>query len=196
MTTTLAFIDTETTSLRPGRQIWEAAIIRVTLHDDGNEDITETSFFLDNIDIQSADPASLKIGRFWDRHPHALQMRAIQPAPAEMLPPVRAAKRILRLTHDATLIGSNPHFDAHSLERLLRGQGMQPTWDYRLIDVPTLAAGWLGAKGHEVPLPLRSQELSEACQVQPPAPKNRHTALGDARWIMRWWFKIALNRDV
>jgi hypothetical protein len=33
--------------------------------------------------------------------------------------------------------------------------------------------------------PWRSDDLSRACGVEPPSEEDRHTALGDARWVMR-----------
>lgn len=38
--------------------------------------------------------------------------------------------------------------------------------------------------------PWKSDELSRACGVEPPAEDERHTALGDARWAMRWYDAI------
>lgn len=35
--------------------------------------------------------------------------------------------------------------------------------------------------------PWRSDDLSRACGVEPPSEEDRHTALGDARWAMRWY---------
>lgn len=35
--------------------------------------------------------------------------------------------------------------------------------------------------------PWRSDDLSRACGVEPPSDEDRHTALGDARWAMRWY---------
>ena len=66
--TPIVFIDTETTSLRPDRKAWEVAMIRRADLDDVGD---ETSFFIhtDDIDLPNADPFSLNVGRFWDRHP-------------------------------------------------------------------------------------------------------------------------------
>lgn len=36
----------------------------------------------------------------------------------------------------------------------------------------------------------RSDDLSRACGVEPPTPEERHTALGDARWVKRWYDHI------
>jgi hypothetical protein len=39
-------------------------------------------------------------------------------------------------------------------------------------------------------LPWDSDDLSRACGVQPPAEEDRHTALGDARWVKRLYEAI------
>lgn len=36
----------------------------------------------------------------------------------------------------------------------------------------------------------RSDDLSRACGVEPPSEEERHTALGDARWVQRWYDHI------
>lgn len=38
--------------------------------------------------------------------------------------------------------------------------------------------------------PWRSDDLSRACGVEPPSDEDRHTAMGDARWAMRWYDAI------
>ena len=63
-------------------------------------------------------------------------------------------------------------------------------WEYHLVDVEALAAGWLAA-GHDwsqgppvgdrATPPWSSEELSRAVGVDPDD-FDRHTALGDARW--------------
>jgi hypothetical protein len=66
-TDSICFIDTETTSLRPDRRAWDiAAIIRRP----GQPDDVRT-WFVDSADLElgNADLASLKIGRFFARHP-------------------------------------------------------------------------------------------------------------------------------
>jgi len=61
--TPLCFIDTETDGVHPGRKPWEIALIR---RDETGEH--EQSFFVD-IDLSTADPFGLRVGRFYDRHP-------------------------------------------------------------------------------------------------------------------------------
>lgn len=35
--------------------------------------------------------------------------------------------------------------------------------------------------------PWRSDDLARACGVEPPSDADRHTAMGDARWVQRWY---------
>lgn len=35
--------------------------------------------------------------------------------------------------------------------------------------------------------PWRSDDLARACGVEPPSEADRHTAMGDARWVQRWY---------
>jgi hypothetical protein len=89
-------------------------------------------------------------------------------------------------------------------------------WHYRPVCVETLAVGWLAGRASaglgwsdfqavladampapaDQPLvltqgqltwPWKSEALSLACGVRPPSPADRHTAIGDARWAMRWF---------
>lgn len=193
--TAFAFIDTETDGLGPHRHMWEVAIIRL---DSINGDLTEVGhhqFFLSGLDLAQADPKALNVGRFWDRHPHARELTGKTPVPNDVLTPGVAARKILALTHDAVLVGVNPQFDAHCFERLLRGNNLTPTWDYRLINIRDLATGWLLGQGHSIATDEPTEELSRRCGIDVPDSTQRHTAMGDAEWVQRWFYKIALGQD-
>lgn len=60
----LCFLDTETTGVHLGRQVWEVAMIRRDV--DGVE--TERSFLVE-CDLSAADVRGLNVGRFYERHP-------------------------------------------------------------------------------------------------------------------------------
>ena len=60
---------------------------------------------------------------------------------------------------------------------------------YHLIDVEALAVGWVCAWDRTdgrpgITPPWRSDDLSTALGVPPPAKDTRHTALGDAAWAL------------
>ena len=73
--TPICAVDTETTSLRPDRRAWDIALIR---RDDEGERRVQFFIELDALDLPNADPFSLNVGRFWERHPQATRLRAGQ----------------------------------------------------------------------------------------------------------------------
>jgi hypothetical protein len=63
----------------------------------------------------------------------------------------------------------------------LNGQA-RSTWHYHLIDVEALIAGRLA-----IAPPWKSDDLSRAIGVEPPSDQDRHTAIGDARWVKQMY---------
>lgn len=181
--TRLCFIDTETTSLRPDRRAWDIALI---VREDGRED--EHQWFIDSedLDLGNADLISLGIGRFHERHPqYNAASRGAGTWPAEE---PEALGEIEMLTRGGHLIGAVPNFDAEVLATRMRAHGICPSWHYHLIDVETLAVGWItrsdadmGGTGIPVELPWKSDDLSAVLGITV-SDEDRHTALGDARW--------------
>lgn len=200
MTAPLVFVDTETTGVHPGRQVWEVAMIRRD-----EEGQSEISFYVDDVDLSNADPFGLNVGRFYSRHPLGCELSGANydSDDRRSVPRVVAARCVAQWTHGAHLVGAVPNFDAETLAPLLREHGLIPTWHYHLIDVETLAVGYIagrwaqakrdapatGARVEDGPfnigLPWKSDDVSRAIGVEPPSDDERHTALGDARWAMR-----------
>lgn len=184
--TPLCFIDTETTGVHPDRRVWEVAIIR---RDDVG--LRELVLQVDDVDLSGADPFGLKIGGFYERHcdygGKGDSTRAI--------PEAGVARYVEEWTRGAHLVGAVPNFDADCLDKMLRRHKLIPAWHYHLVDVEAMAVGWLAAKvaagevfAEEVfTPPWKSDDLSRDCGVKPPTDDERHTALGDARWAMRWY---------
>jgi DNA polymerase III epsilon subunit-like protein len=166
MTRTLCAIDTETTSLGPDRRPWEIAVLyRET--DGTYEDFVAQVW---DVDLSNADPASLKFGKFYERH---IRYRAVY-EPVPWLREEEAAKHIERITRGATIVGANPSFDTECLSAMLRRHGLIPAWHYRLMDVEALTAGHLGREVGGL------AACAEALGI--PFPESeQHTALGDAR---------------
>lgn len=184
MTRPIAFIDTETTSLRPDRRAWEIGLIaRSTKGID-----IEYSWFIDgpDLDLGSADPASLRIGGFYQRHPQMSGDGTTTRRPAgddSLHDEFYVLYEVERLTRDAVIHGSNPGFDMDVLGARMRANGICPSWHYRPEDVPTLAKGWLLGRGVTNLLPdAKSDAISLACGINPDD-FERHTALGDCRWM-------------
>jgi DNA polymerase III epsilon subunit-like protein len=166
----ICFIDTETTSLRHDRRAWEIALI---LRRPGKPD-HETAWLVDyaDLDLGNADPASLKFGRFYDRHP----------GPGTTLfEESEVLQRVEQLTRGAILMGSNPGFDAEVLGARMRAHGICPSWHYRTECLSTAMKWWLIARGHPLPAGEKSDALSRVVGVDPDG-FERHTALGDCRW--------------
>lgn len=193
----LAILDVETDGLHPGRRIWEYAVIRrdPTRAVDGTVTWTETEHhsFVE-LDLRFSDPKGLEIGGFWERHPEGRRMVALTAAgspTAHVRTASSAARHLLRLTAGTHMVGVNPSFDAATLERLLRAEHLPPLWHYHLVDLVAMTAGYLahGWGGSAATPPWRSDQLSAAVNVEPPA-QSRHTALGDARWAARWWDRL------
>lgn len=195
MTAPLCFLDTETDGVHPGRKPWEIAMIR--REPDGTE---RTSWFFVDINLRTADPFGLKVGRFYDRHPVGIWLSTPVEV-GEKCPNFRtddvadtwqAAQTVARMTHGAHIVGAVPNFDTEILATLLRDHGLTPSWHYHLIDVENLAVGYLAGMYHDhdflpgvILPPWDSDELMAKLGVEPPAEDERHTALGDALWAMR-----------
>jgi DNA polymerase III epsilon subunit-like protein len=194
--TRLCFIDTETTSLRPDRRAWEVGLI---VRDPGKPD-AEHHWFVDvrDLDLGNADVMSLKIGRFYERHPQVASEHLSSPA-------VRreddALRTIERLTRGAHLVGAVPNFDADVLGTRMRANGICPSWHYHLIDVEALAVGCLTTelrlgnteiKPGVLELPWKSDDLSAMLGIRVSG-EDRHTALGDAKWAMRIYDTVMGN---
>lgn len=202
----LCFIDTKTTGVHPGREVWEIGGVR------RDEDGAQVFQFYVDVDLTDADPRSLAVGRFYERHPmgqflsgrrrdlpapdmDALTGPHLDIDPDTLLTREDAAHVVARMTHGAHLVGAVPSFDAEVLDRLLRFWNIGPAWHYHLIDAETLAVGFLhhvavhypngeAAAFVQRPLPWNSDDLTTALGLTPPDEQARHTALGDAYWAM------------
>ncbi|MER7331631.1 MULTISPECIES: hypothetical protein [unclassified Micromonospora] len=183
MTRPIVFLDCETTSLRPDRRAWEIALIlRRPEHSDHERSWLVT---VEDLDLGNADPQSLQVGGFYDRHPEINPQ--YQPVPFSALrgPSLQPEFAVLRtvesLTRGAIVYGSNPAFDMDVLDRRMRANGILPSWHYRGECIATAAKWWLKGRGLPVPESEKSEDLSRAVGVDP-TQFDRHTALGDCQW--------------
>ena len=190
--TRLVFIDTETTSLRPDRRAWEIGMI---VRDPDLPD-AEHQWFVDvqDLDMANADLFSLRVGRFYERHPemkYADPVQAIYAGDVGKSVSERVAlEAVEQFTRGAHLVGAVVNFDADVLSARMRGHGILPSWHYHLIDIEALAVGYLAAGGAEITLPWKSDDLTARVGVEPTPDGDKHTALGDARWAMKTYDKI------
>jgi DNA polymerase III epsilon subunit-like protein len=179
----LAFVDVETTGLDPDRhEVYEVALIT-----DDNGQRTEYRWWIEDVELRTADPDALRISRYYQRYPTAGTERYQE---GVVLSATSVAALVAKVTAGRHLVGAVPSLDAAFLTRLLRRAGYAPAWHYHLVDVEALVAGWLAAAAGEFPdirsdldptPPWNSRELALALRVEHD-PDAQHTALGDARW--------------
>lgn len=145
---------------------------------------------------------------------HLLATDGLAPGTVIALNEADAAAVVYAWTTGTHVVGLNPEFDMTTLGAMLARHGYdREPWDYHLTNIATEAAGWLRGQLHAAlptltiggiddaehahtvlteltALPRRSGRLSELCAVEPPTADEAHTALGDARWMRRWWDAI------
>lgn len=173
----VVFLDTETTRKDRRRRAWEIAIIRRDHRGD-----REITIFIEiaDLDLHHAEPTSLAIGRFDERHP---QRGGALGENAQLLSGEAAAAVVQEWTANAQIFGVVPSFDTECLQGLLERHKRDPLWHFQPWDVAVLATGYL--RGQKMPAQRSAEATSRACGVAVPDPAERHTALGDARWARR-----------
>ncbi|MFB4306942.1 hypothetical protein [Actinomadura sp. GTD37] len=211
----LIFLDTETTGLRPDDDIWEfAAIVRAP---DGTERTTHM-FIQHDVQRCSALPEP-----FLTDHRNRFPASDTSRWHPDVRSRKQAAKEIAALMPSAVPMGERPHivgavpnFDTERIARLLDQFGLAPGWHYHLIDTEALAAGWVHGvfrqaaeelARRDLPhdavdrgptlvtdLPWNSNTLSGAVGVDPDQ-FDRHTALGDAQWARALWDAVTGGRQ-
>ena len=177
----MVFLDTETTGLHEDRRAWEIALVR---REDG---ITRTvTIFIDvrDIPLDQADPTALEIGRFYDRHP---EFGGTLPPGAVHLRESEAMALVAEITAGAELYGLNPLFDTECLDAAMRRHGRTPNWWRTPVDIAVLARGFVIGQGISDNPHRGTDRLSAQCGVEAPGADDRHTALGDTLWLVKWY---------
>lgn len=173
------FLDTETTGLHRDRRAWEISMIRRTV--DGQNRIT-LFVAVDDIDLAHAESTALDIGRFHERHP---AFGATLGAAEYLVTESAAVELIDEWTAGTEIFGIRPRFDTETLAGAFSRHNRTPRWWRDPVDITDLARGWVLARGE---IPLRNPEaLSGQCEVAVPSEELRHTAYGDADWVLRWF---------
>lgn len=184
----VVFLDTETTGLTPGwDEVFEIALI--------TEAGEEHEFRVRPRPgaLAHMTPQALAVNRFSER----------TAAPDwHWESPEDVMDRLSPLLEGQHIVGAVPDFDARFLTEFYKDYGRKPpVWHYHLIDVETLAVGWLAGYSdtHRAccpeltppdTLPWDSELLSSQLDVKPPADHERHTALGDARWAKALYERV------
>ena len=176
----IAFLDFETTSLDDELgEVWEIGLI---------DDASSAEYcWLIRPKLNFADPNALRIGKYYQRNFIAYEQfgsayRNVHPEGRSSTNVHRVARELAVLLAGKTVIGAVPDFDFRFGRRFLREHNEIWAAHYHLIDIETLVAGYLLARGENPSLPWKSDDLSRAVGVNP-EDFDRHTALGDCRWV-------------
>ncbi len=212
----LCFLDVETDGLHPGRRVWEVAMIRRDHHGDRERHFF-VALDLRNSDPKGLEvggfwdrhPAGRKIsGQPPIPGPPVL---CKHDAAREIMQWTFGANLVgVNPAFDADTLsgllrheGYLPAWHYHLLDVLAMAVGWLHAQPIRVVlgfdggspDVTDFRPGTLMTIPATEPTierpyldaPWRSDGLSRACGVAPPAEDERHTALGDARWVARWY---------
>lgn len=187
--TRIVFLDTETTGLSDHHhEVWEIGLIV------REPDAADTEYLWHvRPNLSKADPNGLRTGRFYertDRSTTSLKTEAVNLANGRAprwSNPWEVARQLSPIVDGATIVGAVPDFDYRFLRKLLGRHGQCWTAHYHLADIEALVAGHLAAVEPHPPMPpWNSNDLSKALGIDP-ADYDRHTALGDARWVRAQW---------
>lgn len=195
----IVFVDTETTGLGPRARAWEIAIIRREIDGTETQFVGQISYDLETLP-KGTTPEALHVGGWLTRGAPRTKYIGHRGEPTDFrwADERAAALDIKRYFQDAPiLVGVGVQFDAEILAGLFGRTGISASWHYGLVDLKAAAWGTLNSclgGGLITPeileaarLPLRSEQLAAACGVAPPSDEERHTALGDVRWAVRWF---------
>jgi hypothetical protein len=157
MTTTLAFVDTETTGLDARiHQPYEVCIWREGADEPVTMELPHT--------LEHADQQALNIGGYWQRirSPWGIDQARLE-----------AIRVLCEHLNGVTLVGSNTAFDAAMLTRFIG----TPVWHHRLINV---AEGAMWLFGWDRPKGL-ANVTDHLRDLGHEIPEPDHTAEGDVR---------------
>lgn len=184
----VVFLDTETTGRDRFRRPWEIAIIRR----DRTDERAVTLFIEEaDLDLDHADPEALEVSKFYDRHP---QFAGTLRPGSLLCSGADAAALVHSWTNQARVYGVVPSFDTECLDELLYRHHLTANWHFQPWDMAVYASGYLAGRG--LPPQYSSETTSRACGVEPPHGEDRHTAMGDALWVKRWYDKIVTPQPI
>lgn len=190
----IVFLDTETLGTDIDSPIWELAAVR--RHSSGGE--TPLHIFIDHDPDPWMDNPEFP-DRFKDDY------KARYNVYNSMTRSDAAAVLKNFLTGRPHIVGAVTNFDTERIaHQLLRPKGIGELWNYHLIEIENQVVGYIRAVSEVVSaagvsdlffdlggqsitdllqLPWNSNELSRAVGVDPDQ-YDRHTAMGDVRWVM------------
>ncbi len=172
----LYVVDTETGGIVPG----EVPVIEVAYGPVTSEALTV--LWNDDARAEHCDPAALVINKCFDvDRPH--------PAQTERMSAIELAERIRRDLAGKVLVAANPQIDADRMHALLAAHvpgRVGPPWSYRLVDLKSLAVGFLAAQGKITSMPSNGWSQKDVADMLPiPAIPDElaHTAAGDVSQV-------------
>ena len=170
----LAFIDTETTSLKPSAELLEVAVIKV---DPLSLEVKEEwSIKVKPQDISKADPDSLRINRYNEKDW------------ADAVSPEVGLKIFCEKAKDCILVGHNIQWDMLWIRNNLEKNRIEPTFHYQSIDTISLSYSKLFKKLGGTDLPyLHLDYLVNYFGLKW---DERHRALSDARVTYQVFLKL------
>lgn len=167
----VCMIDSETTGLGPDRQIWEFAVVA-----EGFEQV----WVVTDVDMRGADPKSLAMNGFYERHDTT---QGISAGSVRYSSEEHVAGELWEMLNGCTVVAAIPEFDLVPLAAMLRRHGLEPSWHYRTRCAEALTVGYLGTD------PGGLIQCMAALEIDYPE-ADRHSALGDARAVARIWAEI------
>lgn len=170
------WIDTETHRLPPGHRPWELALLL-----DHTDVVSERVIVVTDIDLSDADPESLAMNGFHDRHPKGDRFAVSDGV--LYLPEVEAASLVQLLTTGAEIVAAQPGFDLDGMAAMLRRHNLEPAWYHRTRCIESEVAGFLRRDVGGL------QDCAKALGVFSD-PLTVHSALGDARLVRACWEHI------
>lgn len=211
--TRVVALDTETTGLDPAVEaVFEIAVVEL------DEDETEHVWTIEPgpIIVAGMHPKAAEVNRYHERTAHPdwkwdvpyQGFGAVSNGKGKL--PSDVLGEIEEVLEGAHIVGAVPDFDTRFITQLFKDFHLTPPrWHYHLIDVEVLAVGWLKREKEELisrggvndlgaakvisealALPYDSDELAELCGIARLSDDERHTALGDARWVAEWYRQI------
>jgi hypothetical protein len=202
--TSLAFLDTETTSLDSETgEIFELAYLMVPDASNLDEWFARTWWL--QVDEAQASPESLEITRYHERNPLkdvycrcSFEWSESSDGIKETVGTVhfnRPYEVFVNELKDAHLFGAVPAFDDRFLRKWLAREHYEIPYHYQIHDIEDIAAGYIHGRNHTVnydegiSFPYDSDYLAKRlCATQPE--KDRHTAMGDVKLTYRLYRKI------
>lgn len=170
-----AFVDIETTGLDP--DVHDILEVGVVLEEPETQ-LEEVHFSL-AVDLRAATPEALKVNKAVERKRELEKLR---------MNPQHAALTLSHVLDGVVFIGNNPQFDAAFLRGFLRSRGLEPTWQYHLVDVKALAGMALGLKP-----PWKTERLLESLGLNTTV---EHTALADAHMARDIFYAAYKHRQL